>query len=259
VNTENLTPASVKAIEDGGTNNAVIGRALVKRGVMVEQADVTRSIIPFKFVLSAEYVTSTETHFAETMTAEEDAQESAGTSEAWQIAQWNEDEKNREIGALRTEFEDADDDRREEIRVRLFELGTVVYPEGSPQHEQYAADLKAALADPNAFNFLDLEPAVNGPIIETASDAEAILADAIDRDDAEAIAEILPEVNVIVRDPKEKRYAYVGSWTDENLLIKEEILRRRLARKTLLRGDREQAERHLRHVAGEIKARGLDS
>jgi hypothetical protein len=256
VNTENLTPASVKAIEDGGTNNAVIGRALVKRGVMVEQADVTRSIIPFKFVLSAEYVTSTETHFAETMTAEENAQ---GTSEAWQIAQWNEDEKNREIEALREEAKLADAERYEEIGNRLFELGTTIVPAGSPEAEQYREKLSAAMKEPGAFDFLDaidLDAETDGAY---TTDAEVRLAEAVDADDAEAIAEILPEVSVIVRDPKEKRYAYVGSWTDENLLIKEEILRRRLARKTLLRGDREQAERHLRHVAGEIKARGLDS
>lgn len=258
MDTQNLTPASVKAIENGGTNNAVIGRALVKRGVMVEQADVSRSIIPFKFVLSAEYAAADEAKYADAIEAEENEQDN-GAHEAWQIEQWNAEDRERTIEALRTEFEDADDERREEIRNELARMGTVVYPEGSPQHAEYMTKLRTALADPNAFAFLGDVPAAEAKLEETIvqTDAEVRLAEAIDADDTEAIREILPAVDVIVRDPNEKRYAFVGSWTDENLFIKEEILSRRLNRKTLLRGDRMQAERNLRSVKAEIEKRGL--
>jgi hypothetical protein len=51
-----------------------------------------------------------------------------------------------EIEALRAEFPGATEDRQESIRVRLAQLGAVVYPPGTPEHEQYTKDLRAALA-----------------------------------------------------------------------------------------------------------------
>lgn len=52
-----------------------------------------------------------------------------------------------EILALRAEFPDATDERKAEIQVRLAILGTVVYPEGTPEYEEYRRKLRAALAD----------------------------------------------------------------------------------------------------------------
>ncbi len=254
MNIDNITPAQTKAIENGGTNNAVIGGSLVKRGIMVAQADMSRAIIPFKFVLSAEYATATETaaliedapadaDFAAAMQKEEDA---TPTSEDFEIAQENRriaDEKDAEIERLRAEYDDADDDRREEIRIQLFHFGTVVYPEGSTEHAEYAAKLRAALAQ---WTGTEEAPA--------QSDADVKLAEAIDADDTQAKVEILAAID---RDAAEKRFSKIERWTDENLDIKEHILRNRLARRTLRGSDRMQAIRHLDIVTQEMKSRGL--
>lgn len=66
-----------------------------------------------------------------------------------------EEDQERTVAALRAEFPTADADRKLEIQGRLAALGTVVYPEGTPEHTEYAAKLKAALAAPGAWDFLD--------------------------------------------------------------------------------------------------------
>jgi hypothetical protein len=45
---------------------------------------------------------------------------------------------------------------RERIQGKLAALGTVVYPEGTPEYAEYRAKLKAALADPKAWDFLEV-------------------------------------------------------------------------------------------------------
>lgn len=52
MNTENLSPAMTKAIEAGGTNNTVIGNALVKRGIFVEAGTAPEPSAghPFRFI-----------------------------------------------------------------------------------------------------------------------------------------------------------------------------------------------------------------
>lgn len=45
---------------------------------------------------------------------------------------------------------------RERIQAKLAALGTVVHPEGSPAYEEYRVQLRAALADPRAWDFLDV-------------------------------------------------------------------------------------------------------
>jgi hypothetical protein len=46
-------------------------------------------------------------------------------------------------------------EERERIQGKLAALGTVIYPEGTPEYAEYRTQLKAALADPNAWDFLD--------------------------------------------------------------------------------------------------------
>jgi len=47
-------------------------------------------------------------------------------------------------------------EERDRIVAKLANLGTVVHPEGSPAYVQYVKDLRAALADPRAWDFLEV-------------------------------------------------------------------------------------------------------
>jgi hypothetical protein len=54
---------------------------------------------------------------------------------------------DQEINALRTEYTNAGLARREEITLRLNQLGTVVYPLGTPEYDEYSNRMRIALAD----------------------------------------------------------------------------------------------------------------
>lgn len=54
-------------------------------------------------------------------------------------------ENETEIRDLREEFEGSSEERKEEIRIRLAQLGAVVYPPGTPEYKQYTKDLRKAL------------------------------------------------------------------------------------------------------------------
>lgn len=226
MNTENLSTAQTKAIEDGGTKNVLIGRSLVKRGIMVEQEDMSRAIIPFRFVLSAEYTNAEEAKFADAMEAEENAADD-GSHEAWQIAQWQADANRAEIEALSDEYMLADADRGAEIEARLRELNASV-----------PVLAETVITNPN------LTP-------------EQSFAVAVRNDDLDAAREILNGAAPAVRDPRETRYAQIERWTDENLEVKYGILSRRIMRKTLLKADRMQAERQCQIVENELLRRGI--
>jgi hypothetical protein len=182
VNVDNLTPAQTNAIMDRGTNNAVIGNSLVKRGVMTK----TETGFPKKYVLSEEFVIqqiSDEKQYADAIAKEEDE---TPTSEEWEMKEWDRQQaEEREALAVSDEWD------------------------GVPPTDP--ADLPRVLD------------------------------------------EMVPAV--IVRDPKETRYAHVDRWTDDNLDVKRGILEGRLRRKTLMKSDRMQAERHLAVVRGEIEKR----
>lgn len=242
MNTENLTAASNTAIEAGGTNNTLMGRAMVKRGIMEQ---TTRPDAAFKFVLTVEYIASItgetvetvqdvadaldsmdeERKFAEAMEREE-AEQDTGAYEAHTIAQENAGDRHMEIEALSDEFLTCDAERADEITARLAELGA--------------------------------EPPVL-PMSAHVPDAEIAFAEAVDADDTEAQREILNGAApaVITRDPNEKRYAQIGAWTDENLEVKYGILAQRLGRRTLMKADRMQTERHCQTVENELLARGI--
>lgn len=339
MNTENLTPAQIKATENGGTNNAVIGNSLVKRGIM---ADTGKGLHEYRFSITDEwiaYVTgetvetvrdfaaalesmdeeqkleaiiedaAEDAHYAETIGKEEDsADKHAGEYERAQIDRENEADRIAEIEALRAEFETADAARCEEIIVRLAQLCTVVYPESTPQYDTYAETLRAELekfnkceapydydpeprenfapthAETKAYGELKAEKIITlsteyatasperrdviadelvtmgcaRPIVVSGlSDAEMRFAEAVDTDDSEAQREILNAVvpEVAVRDPKETRYAEIERWTDDNLELKYGILRQRLGRRTLLKSDRQQAERQCQTVENELLRR----
>lgn len=194
INAENLTPAQTKAIEAGGTNNAVIGGSLVKRGIFEKNEENLNGGHSFKFRMTREYAKfesemqkldsmdlmaydpTEEKRFAEAMQREED---STPTSESWEI--------------------------------------------------------------------------------ENMNRAEREFAEAIEADDADAAAEILNETvpPVIVRDPHATRYEDIHKWTDARLDTQEEMLARRLTRRTLLGADRRLTESRLTRVRAEIAARGL--
>jgi hypothetical protein len=73
MNLDNPTPAQTKAIEAGGTNNAVIGASLRKRGIMVDDAGYGNPA--FKYVLSREYREFVEKRFVEAVAREEAEQD----------------------------------------------------------------------------------------------------------------------------------------------------------------------------------------
>lgn len=52
-----------------------------------------------------------------------------------------------EIAVLRAKFVHADDDEREGIQIRLAQLGTVVYPPGTAEYDDYRRRLNKALDD----------------------------------------------------------------------------------------------------------------
>jgi hypothetical protein len=52
-----------------------------------------------------------------------------------------------EVAALRAEHPTATPERQDEIVARLANLGTVVYPEGTPEYEAYRKALRSALAE----------------------------------------------------------------------------------------------------------------
>lgn len=310
MNTENLTPAQIKATENGGTNNAVIGNSLVKRGIM---ADTGKGLHEYRFSITDEwiaYVTGVtvedvqdfaaaldsmdeeqkiaaiiedaaeDARYAEEIGKEEaEADKHAGEYERAQIDRENEADRLTEIEALREEFETADVNRCEEIIVRLAQLDTVVYPEGSPEYADYGTRLNAELVKfYNNEPPYDIEPVKPGgmPTVESEaasaelfgrncaekvalSDAEVRFAEAVDADDSDAQREILNAVvpEVITRDPKETRYSQIERWTGDNLEVKYGILRQRLGRRTLLKSDRQQAERHCQIVENELLRRDM--
>lgn len=65
-----------------------------------------------------------------------------------------------EIEDLRAEFPGASTVRQVEIVARLAALGTVVYPPGTPEHDRYATDLRAALKDWRAEPLVPVNEAV---------------------------------------------------------------------------------------------------
>lgn len=213
------TPAQTKAIEAGGTNNVPVGNSLVKKGIF---EDSGKGLHEFRFVPVGTMAKEIEAEkeYAEAIEKEENE---TPTSEEWEIAQHNARERHEEIEALSDEYMTCDAERGDEIEARLRELGAFV------------------------------------PVLSKTSDAEVRLAEAIDADDMEAAKQIIEEAApaVVVRDPKETRYAHVDRWTDENLLTKYGILHRRLMRRTLLKADRMQAERHCQKVENELLSRGI--
>lgn len=244
MNTDNLTAAQRKAIDAGGTKNAVIGGSLVKRGIF-EKNDAADA--PFPYRLTAEYMTF----------------ENAKPVPAVQVIGREQRAETDEIRSLRDEFPGASEDRQEEIRIRLAQLGTVVYPAGTPEYDAYRENLRKALADPNAFVGI-----VNADEVKT--DAETILSTMetgsapapgfafYEEDDAKAIEEIgsgdVPAAPVEVRDPNAMRYADIEMWTDERLDMMEERVERRLKGKLFAR-ERSQSYSHLARIKAEIERR----
>jgi len=237
VNTENLSTASVKAIEAGGTNNVLIGRALVKRDVFEE----TENGI-FRFMPTAEYLNSVmpaaptadeidaEKAYAEQIEREENAADD-GSHERWELAQAEKADRHMEIEALSDEFMTCDAERAEEITARLAELGAEVPVLPMDAHTKQ--------------------------IVNPALTAEQSFAVAIRNDDLDAAREILGNAAPAVRDPRETRYAQIERWTDDNLEVKYGILSRRIMRRTLLKADRMQAERQCQIVENELLRRGI--
>lgn len=175
------------------------------------------------------------------------------------------------IADLRAEHVTATPDRQEQIIAELARMGAVLYPQGTKEHEAYAANLRAALADPNAFAFLgdpfagDMVPEPGDVEYPAAtSDVEQEFAAAVDADDHEAMSAILEEAapTVLVpiaalRDPNATRYEDLALWTDERLDTKETELAARLTRRTLLGGDRKLTENRLARVKAEIESRSI--
>lgn len=228
MNIENLTPAQTKAIEAGGTNNAVIGGSLVKRGVF----EKTEGGI-FKYMPAAEFLNwesslnasphiveaidaAEEKKFADAMQKEEDE---TPTSEDFELKMMAAANADAELALA--EAVDADDvEAQKEILDNAAPLVLV-----SGQERKYSGGIWPV-----------------GP--------QGMTGDGIDAEHK--------KVFDIVRDPKETRYAHVSRWTDENLEVKYRILQQRLGRRTLLRADRMQAERHLQAVENElVHVRGI--
>lgn len=164
----------------------------------------------------------------------------------------------QEIDRLRVEFETAGDERKEEIRIELARMGAVVYPQGTEEHERYRANLRAALADPNAFAFLPGFEPVASP------DREIEIAEAIDADDRDALAAIgagTPDVVVTapayVQDPAATRYQDVERWTNDRLYEREAALEAHMKRRTTFGADRRLTENRLSRIRKTIETRGL--
>jgi hypothetical protein len=211
VNIENLSPAMTKAIEAEGTTNAILGNALVKRGIMekvdgrfiltmeyvkfanrdADEDEPTREMgpveaeeevranliddstisfmqdrdriadetrlrlitdakrdieeagralaelnLPAVDVEKVKFEIETARNFLEGETPWEASRHAKRTAEMW-----------ARVVRLRSEFADAPDWRKERITVALATMGTVVYPEGTPEHEKYGQDLTAALSE----------------------------------------------------------------------------------------------------------------
>jgi hypothetical protein len=197
VNVENLSPAMMKAIETGGTNNAVIGRALVKRGIFMEAGTGPEPSAghPFRYIpFPAATIETPKTPEATVFTtpadrAEEwtvlradmargDAENAIAEAErriaalnlpagdmkliagdfelmrttvaegipyeAARLAVRTVEVWNRVI-RLRAAYATAPDWRKERISIALATLGTVVYPEGTPEYAEYRAKLTEEL------------------------------------------------------------------------------------------------------------------
>jgi hypothetical protein len=231
VNTENLSPAMTKAIEAGGTNNTVIGNALVKRGIFMEAGTGPEPSAghPFRFfpiavqietvpsfengpsgvgcfppagianlntIEGADVMEAVRVPAATVSRSPEEIAEDAAVKQAdgdraaveaemqkyeiaitnlalpahdWELAKA---EMHRASGyymagnhiealhiyrhasemwarvvRLRSEFPDAPEWRQENIKTALMTMGTVVYPEGTPEHAAYREELTAALRE----------------------------------------------------------------------------------------------------------------
>jgi hypothetical protein len=224
VNIENLTPAQTKAINAGGTNNAVIGKSLEKRGIMAPRGDGGEKA--FNYNLSAEFVAwenglnesphivetvdaDAEKEFADAMRKEEDETPTSENFELKMMDAADSDYRERFAEAV-----DADDvEAQKEILDNAAPLVLI-----KDEAHTYSGNGYAVTHQENGTLIVEGEP---------------------------------------VRDPKETRYAHVSRWTDENLEVKYGILKQRLGRRTLLRSDRMQAERHCQAVENEMLARGL--
>lgn len=243
IDTDGISAAGTKAIEAGGTNNHLVAKSLVKRGIF----EATEGGA-FKYMPTAEFLNMQEKAFADAMEAEENAQDD-GSHERWAIEQENTRLRNEEIEALSDEYLTADVERCDEIAERLRELGAE--PPLVNENPDHPFERYTGKADTIA-ELVGTEP-IKAQLIKTPPNADAALAVAVREDETKAREEILAPV----RDPRETRYAHVERWTDDNLEIKYGILSHRLMRRTLRKADRMQAERQCQTVENELLRRGI--